>query len=157
MSGARRAPRGLGGFEGFETTTATESAAPAERALPPPQATPAPPHGQGVRSAASQADTPPAAATAAPAVPTPTPAAASGPRRRRGRRPSVAQRYDCETMRTSIVLPVVVDDALESIVFEQRHTTGVSKNDLVLEGLDAVLKRYGLGPISKLVAKPRAS
>ena len=172
MSGAanpRRATRGLGGFEGFEVRPATDPAVDVDR----PKSVD---HGVGQggderrdtraeRPAPVPARQPEPAPRNPPAVSAPRRPASAGdapsdaparvPRRLRGRRQSLEERYGSETIRTSIVMPVAADDAIAQIAFEQRRK-GVSKNDLFLEAIELLLKRYGAGSIGMLVEKDRA-
>lgn len=74
-------------------------------------------------------------------------------RRTRERRVGMDKRYNGEIARTTITLPAAVDDAIAEIVFSQRKTTRKNKNDLMLEGIELLLKKYGKGSIGTLVAQ----
>ena len=157
-AGRRRATQGLGGLgalsmldgdraeapdradDGQGGAAADSVEAPAVRRVPVERAEPVAP----VEAAAP--------APAARPVPASEPRPAPKRRRRiRERRVGMERLYNGDIARTTITMPAVVDDALAEIVFSQRKTTRRNKNDLMLEGIEAVLKKYGKGSISTLV------
>jgi len=68
-------------------------------------------------------------------------------------RVGIVKKYEGDVVKTTIMMPSAVHDVLVDICHHNRKTSKETLNDLYLQGLDAVLLRYGQGSIDKIVER----